>query len=245
MNRREIEFIDADILKYVFENKDDTVCDILISKPKLLLKIPKNMRKEKYILSAISKDIHIFDSLEEDEKTMRICEIAVEDIPGNIKDVPETIKTEEFILRMIEKRGFVIGYIDNPTEEMCMKAVKSTPYAIYDIKNPTEEMLLIAIENGKGIIFSVPNPTEKMMSLALKTQGLYNSYRNMPQYHNAVLLYMKKYGQSLKHIRRKLKTYEVCKAAIGSSPYAIRYVNKSTLEKHPDLLELSLKKWGK
>jgi hypothetical protein len=236
---------ELDLLKHVLESKDDIVCDILTSDPKYLLKIPQNMRKEEYILSAISKDIHIFESLEENEKTIKICETAVKDIPRYIKDVPNNIKTEDFILRMIDKRGFVIDYIDNPTEEMCMHAVISTPYAIYDIKNPTEEMLLIAIKNGNGTIFSVDNPTEKMMSLALKTQGLYNRWRKMPQYYNAVLLYMKKYGSSLKHIQRKLKTYEVCKAAIGSSPYAIKFVNKSTLKKHPDLLELALKKWGK
>ena len=159
--------------------------------------------------------------------------------------VPKHITTEEFILRMIDKKGYVIDYIDEPTEEMCMRAVISNPYAIYYIKNPTDEMKLIAIENGEGVIFSVKNPTEKMMSLALKTQGLYNSYREMPQYYNAVLAYMKKYGSSLKHIRRKFKTYEVCKAAIESSPYAVKFVNKSTLRKHPDLLELDSMKWRK
>ena len=106
-------------------------------------------------------------------------------------------------------------------------------------------MLLIAIQEDTGIIFSINNPTEKMMSLALKTQGLYNIRRKMPQYYNAVLTYMKKYGSSLKHIKRKLKTYEVCKAAIESSPHAIKFVNKSTLRKHPDLVELASEKWGK
>jgi hypothetical protein len=84
-----------------------------------------------------------------------------------------------------------------------------------------------------------------MMSLAIKTQGLYNSWRNMPQYYNAVLTYVRKYGSSLKHIRRKFKTYEVCKAAIENSPYSIKFVNKSTLRKHPDLSGLASEKWEK
>jgi hypothetical protein len=237
--------IEIDLLKYISENNDDIVCDILANKPECLLKIPSNMRKEKYILSAISKDIHIFSKLDDNEKTLSICKIAVKKIPRYMENVPKHIKTEEFILQMIDKNGYVIGYLDNPTEEMCMRAVISNPYAIHDIKNPTEKMLLRAIEKGNGIIFSIANPTEKMMSLALKTQGLYNSCRKMPQYYNAVLVYMKKYGSSLKHIRRKLKTYELCKAAIESSPYAIKFVNKSTLKKHPDLIQLASAKWGK
>jgi len=240
MNNPEI-----DILQYVSENNDDMVCDILTDKPKLLFEIPLEMRKEKYILSAISKDVHIFSSLAESEKTLRVCEIAVKVIPHYMEDVPGHIKTEEFIFKMIDKNGWVIKYVDSPTEEMCMRAVISNPYAIREIKNPTEEMWLIAIQNGTGIIFFIDNPTEKMMSLALKTQGLYNNCRNMPQYYNAVLAYMKKYGSSLKHIRRKFKTYEVCKAAIESSPHAIKFVNKSTVKKHPDLAELATEKWGK
>jgi len=232
-----------DILKYVLEDNDDMVCEILKTKPDLLIKIPSEMRKEKYILSAISEDVHIFSKLDDNEKTLRVCEIAVRKIPGYMRDVPKHIKTEEFIFQMIDKDGYIIDDIDNPTEEMCLRAVISNPYAIYRIKNPTEKMQLIAIENGKGVIFSVRNPTEKMMSLAINTQGLYNSYREMPQYYNAVLAYMKKYGASLKHIRRKFKTYEVCKAAIGNSPYAIKFVNKSTLRKHQDLLELDSKMW--
>ena len=86
---------------------------------------------------------------------------------------------------------------------------------------------------------------EKMMSLTLKMQWLYNSGLKMTQYYNAVLVYMKKHGSSLKHIRRKFKTYEVCKAAIESSPHAIKFVNKSTLRKHPDLLEIDSMKWKK
>jgi hypothetical protein len=240
MNNAEI-----DLLRYVSENNDDMVCDILTSKPELLFKIPLEMRKEKYILSAISKDVHIFTSLAENEKTLRICEIVVNRLPYYIEDVPEHIKTEKLIMQIIDRDAYNIGYIENPTEEMCMRAVIANPYVINRIKNPTEEMLLIAIKNDTGKIFYINNPTEKMMSLALKTQGLYNSWRKMPQYYNAVLAYMKKYGSSLKHIRRKFKTYEVCKAAIESSPHAIKFVNQSTLRKHPDLLELASTKWGK
>jgi hypothetical protein len=240
MNNPEI-----DLLQYISENNDDMVCNILSNKPDLLFKIPLGTRKEKYILSAILKDVHIFPSLADNEKTLRICKIAVKKMPRYIENVPEPIKTEEFILRCIVKNGYIIEYIENPTEEMCMRAVITNPYAICKIKNPTEEMLLIAIQNGNGVIFSINNPTEKMMSLALKTQGLYNNSRKMPQYYNAVLAYMKKYGSSLKHIKRKLKTYEVCKAAIESSPYAIKFVNKSTLKKHPDLAELASEKWRK
>jgi len=234
-----------DILKYVFENNDDMVCYILENNPEYLFEIPSKMHKEKYILSAMSKDIHIFNKLDDNEKTLKVCEVAVKKIPHYLKDVPKHIMTEEFILQTIDKDGYIIEYIDNQTEEMCLRAVISNPYAIYKIKNPTEEMQLIAIKNSEGVIFSIDNPTEKMMSLALKTQGLYNSWREMPQYYNAVLVYMKKYGSSLKHIRRKFKTYEVCKAAIESSPHAIKFVNKSTLKRHPDLLELDSMKWKK
>jgi hypothetical protein len=137
-------------LKYVLEDNDDMVCEILKTKPDSLIKIPSEMRKEKYILSAISEDVHIFSKLDDNEKTLRVCEIAVRKIPGYMRDVPKHIKTEEFIFQMIDKNGYIIDDIDNPTEEMCLRAVISNPYAIYRIKNPTEKMQLIAIENGKG-----------------------------------------------------------------------------------------------
>jgi hypothetical protein len=212
-----------DLMKYVFENNDEMVCGILKNNPKYLLNIPSEKRKEEYVIHAISWNSSLFDELDDNEKTLRVCEIAVKREPENIQYVPEHIKTEEFILQMIDKDGYVISFIDNPTEEMCLRAMNSYFYAIFCIKNPTEKMMLLA----SGI------------------QGLYNSYQNRPQYYNAVLAYVKKYGASLKHIKRKFKTYEVCKAAIDSSRYAIKFVNKSTLRKHPDLLDLATKKWGK
>ena len=125
---------EIDLLQYVSENNDDRVCDILSNKPEYLFKIPPEMRKEQYIMSAITKDIHIFTSLAENEKTLQICEIAVKKISRYIKDVPEHIKTKEFILRMIDKNGYIIDDIDNPTEEMCMRAVMTNPYSIHYIK---------------------------------------------------------------------------------------------------------------
>jgi hypothetical protein len=228
------------------KNNEKEICKMIIEEPELVLKIPKESRTEKYVITAIKKDSRIFSNLDEDEKTLKICEVAISTPHGYFyyNLVPEKFKTEEFILRMLDKGGWLINKIVNPTEEMCLRAVKSNPYTIRDIKNPTEEMWHIAIKNGNGIIFAVKNPTEKMMMLAMKTQGLYNS-RRMPQYYNAVLEYMKKYGNSLKHIKRRLKKYEICKAAIESGRYAIKFVNKSTLRKHPDLLLLSQEKWGK
>jgi hypothetical protein len=219
---------------------------LLIKEPNLLLKIPKENRKEKYLITAIKKDHRVFSYLDEDEKSLKICEMAISTPHGYMcySSVPEKYKTEDFILRMLDKKGYLISDIVNPTEDMCLRAVKSDPYAIYYVKNPTEEMWHIAIKNGTGMIFWVDNPTEKMMMLAMKTQGLYNNHNNMPQYYNAVLEYMKKYGNSLKHIRRKLKTYEVCKTAVESGCHAIKFVNKSTLRKHPDLLLLAKERWG-
>lgn len=244
MDKKETEKL---LFQYLSEKNEEEILKMIINEPKIVLKIPRENRKGKYIITAIKKDNSIFSKLDEDEKTLEICEIAISTPHGYIcyNSVPEKYKTEEFILRMIDKKGYIISYIENPTEEMCLKAVKSNPYAIRDVKNPTEEMWHIAIKNGTGIIFLVENPTEKMMMLAMKTQGLYNNHNNMPQYYNAVLEYMKKYGNSLKHIRRKLKTYEVCKAAIDSGCHAIKFVNKSTLRKHPDLLLFAKEKWGK
>jgi len=234
------------LFQYLSEKNEKEIYEMLIKEPKLVLKIPKESRTEEYLITAIKRDNRIFSNLDEDEKTIKICEVAINTPHGYVcyTSIPENFKTEEFIVRMIDKKGFLISYIDNPTEEMCLRAVKSNPYAIYYVKNPTEEMWHIAIKNGNGIIFSVENPTEKMMILAMKTQGLYNNWRNMPQYYNAVLAYVKKYGNSLKHIKRKLKTYEICKAAIESGCHAIKFVNKSILKKHPDLLKLSKEKWG-
>jgi len=243
MNKEDTEKL---FFQYLLEKNEEKIYKIIINDPEIVLKIPKGNRTEKHIITAIKKDNRIFSKLDEDERTLKICEIAISTPHGYLcyNSVPEKYKTKDFILRMLDKKGYIISDIENPTEEMCLRAVKSIPYAIRYVKNPTEEMWHIAIKNGEGIIFLVENPTEKMMTLAMKTQGLYNNHNNMPQYYNAVLEYMKKYGNSLKHIRRKLKTYEICKAAIESGCHAIKFVNKSTLRKHPDLLLLAKEKWG-
>ena len=238
--------MDDELSRCLLENDDTKIFELIKKNPKLVLMIPKELRTERLIIASIRKDNYIFSQLDEDEKTLKICEITISTPHGYtcFEYVPEIFKTEDFILRMLDKGGWLIDRIINPTEEMCLRAVKANPYTIYSIKNPTEEMLKISIENDSGVIFSISNPTEEMMSLAIKTQGLYNNYRKMPQYYDAVLLYMKKYGNSLKHIRRKFKTYEVCKAAIESGKYAIKFVNRSTLRKYPDLLKLHEEKWG-
>ena len=97
---------------------------------------------------------------------------------------------EEEQLKAVQKRGYVIQYIDNPSEEVQLEAVKQNDGAIQCINNPSEEMQLIAVKNNGNNITEINNPTDKVIQEAIKKIDINNTYN---------LKYM------LRHIENDLK----------------------------------------
>jgi hypothetical protein len=200
------------ILDLLSKSHDSGICHYLNIHPECIQYIPKKNRKYEFIIKAVTSDGYTLRLLEDDEKTLEICKIAISENIYNLRFVPETIKTIDFLMFAINCDYNALRLIDNQTEELSLLAMEKSPYSIYLINDKTEKVMLKAI----------------------KVKGLYKD-KNMPQYYNAVLAYIRENGNSLQYIRRNFKTYEMCKAAVNNSSYARKYIPKIILEKYPDL----------
>ena len=197
---------------FLAKSRDAGICHYLKIHPECLQYIPKSNRKYDFIKAAITSDGYVLRLLDDDERTLEICKIAISKNVYSLMFVPERLITNDFMIYAINCNYNALKLIENQTEEMCIIAMEKSPYAIYLIKDKTENVML----------------------KATKIKGLYKD-KNMPQFYNAVLAYIKENGNSLQYVRRKYKTYELCKAAINNSAFAIKYVPKEILEKYPDL----------
>ena len=90
------------------------------------------------------------------------------------------------------------------------------------------------MDQNPNSLYFIENKTENIMLKAKDIKGLYKRI-NMPQYYNAVLAYIKQNGNSLQYIKKEHKTFELCKAAIENSPFAIKYIPKKILLNNPEL----------
>ncbi len=78
---------------------------------------------------------------------------------------------EEEQLKVVQKNGYDIQFINNPTEKIKMEALKKDGYAIQYINKPTEEMKLEAIKQNEDVIECINNPSEEIQLIAVKNNG--------------------------------------------------------------------------
>ena len=78
---------------------------------------------------------------------------------------------EEEQLAAVNKDGYAIEYIKNPSEEVQLAAVNKNGYAIRDIKNPTEKVQLAAINQNDDAFKYIKNPSEKVQLAAVNKNG--------------------------------------------------------------------------
>jgi hypothetical protein len=64
--------------------------------------------------------------------------------------------SKEMQIDIIQKNGYNIRYINNPSEKVQLTAVKQNGYAIAYIKKSTEKVQLIAVKKME-IIFNIPH----------------------------------------------------------------------------------------
>jgi hypothetical protein len=216
-------------------NRDEEVCKVLQEKPRLLLEIPKPLRKQVYIKTALAIEPSLFSRLDNDEVNAEALEIVFAKDNTAIPDAIDHLKTDLDRINLLHRHGWLIKYVPNPTKDMQKAAIEQNPYSILSIKNPDTRLVVEAIKKKPILIWDIKNPTEKMLEAAAGVPGLYNQKNKMPQYYSAVLAYVKKNGYALRKIRRKFKTYELCKAAVENAPGAIKYVPLHILKKHPDI----------
>ena len=194
------------------KNRYFGICNYLKLHPECIEYISIEKRRIDFIKSALESNGNVLELLHNDEKNTEVCKIAIKNNISSFIFVPENIKTIDFLIYAINCDYNVLKYIKNPSEELCLIAMDQNPNSLYFIENKTENIMLKA----KDI------------------KGLYKRI-NMPQYYNAVLAYIKQNGNSLQYIKKEHKTFELCKAAIENSPFAIKYIPKKILLNNPEL----------
>jgi len=197
------------------KSRETGLCYYLKLHPDCIKYIPKDKRNINYIKTAIESDGNVFQLLDNDEKTLEICTLAIKRNINNLRFVPEEFKTNDFLIYAISCNHNALGVIDDPSEELCLAAMDKDPNSI----------------------FLINNKTEKIMLKAVKLKGLYK-HKDMPQFYTAVLEYVRENGNSLQYIKKELKTFELCKVSILNSPFAMKYVPKKILREHPELEKL-------
>ena len=87
------------------------------------------------------------------------------DKDGKLLPVSETDQ-----VAAVNRNGYAIQYIKNPSEKVQVAAVNQNGFAIYNIIkkgiNPSEDVQLAAVNQNVYAIEDIPNPSEKVKQLA-------------------------------------------------------------------------------
>ena len=81
--------------------------------------------------------------------------------------VPETHKTEKFIISALQCNGDIIRYVVNPTTEMQMMSIEKNPKNIMYIENPAETVQLSVVERNANNIQYIDKPTMAVQKRAV------------------------------------------------------------------------------
>ena len=104
--------------------------------------------------------------------TVKMCEIALNNDADAMIHVPDEFKTEDLVLPCLEKNGFVIRHIKNPTDKMNFCAVKCRPRSIQYIKNQTDKLSMFAFNLDNSILYSLSNQTPEICMAAVQKNHL-------------------------------------------------------------------------
>lgn len=82
-------------------------------------------------------------------------------------------------IKTVQKSGYAIKHINNPSKKAQLLAVKNSPYFIQYIKNPTEEIQLLAVSEVPALISNIKNPTERVIEQAILSSNFSYDYENI------------------------------------------------------------------
>lgn len=106
------------------------------------------------------------DSLLTDELILK----AVLDHPFSLKYVPDHRLSEELILKATQRSGRVLEFVptDLLTTNVVESAIKKTPTAIKWIENPSESLCLMAVSKNADALMSIRNPSLPVILAAIE-----------------------------------------------------------------------------
>ncbi|WP_044269804.1 hypothetical protein [Bacteroides timonensis] len=81
--------------------------------------------------------------------------------------IPDFIK-DMILLGKLQKEGWRIMDIENPTERQQLAAVRNHVNYIVYIKEPTEKVQLAVVKEWPSLLQYIKNPTEKVQREAIK-----------------------------------------------------------------------------
>ena len=162
---------------------------------------------------------------------------AVIAMPSVLYDIPDSIKTPDFVLRAIEGNWVVLTEIPRPdrTHDQCMVALSQDARAYDSIPKEVrdEEIYQLAVEKNGKIIERMDSDqiTKPMVLAALATFG--DALKFVPERIQSEDLYLsavEQFGYNLKDVPDEFKTHRVCASAINNFAFALAFVPTDMLD---------------
>jgi hypothetical protein len=199
-----------------------------------------------------------YDSLPHERRTTAVSQAAIMNYVWNLKNVPENIQTDEFLLFALGKDGSTLHLVDRErqTNEMYMTALESSIWALkyFPKEMITAEIAMKAVEKDGWALKYVPDEikTPEMCRKALNDKNCEflggNLIGHIP-FSDVCLEYMKNINLKKENpyvvfseIRPELITSEIAQLAIRLESESVRLVPERILT--PEMcLEAVKKKW--
>jgi hypothetical protein len=151
-------------------------------------------------------------------------------------------KDEDICLKIVQKNGYMLRFVKNPTHEMQIAAVSNYRYAIMHIdkNDQTEEICLAAVKLDGSALLHCAYKTEAVCIAAVKNDPrIIKSVSNKTE--DICLEAVEQDGFMLKHIPKDKQSKKVCIVALLQNPFAVKYIKDSELK---SLLNSELKHDG-
>ena len=98
-----------------------------------------------------------------------LCDKAVSNNGYALKYVPEELKTEDILIKAVEKTPKVVSlYITNPSDEVQMAAVRKDPTVVLLIKDPCVRAQMSAVAKQPDLILQMKNPDYAVIKTAVE-----------------------------------------------------------------------------
>ena len=156
--------------------------------------------------------------------------------PGNLCEMYDTVS--EFLkttmhrtfhidcMKVLEKNGLILQYMNKQTEAMCLEAVKQNYDAFKYVKEQTEAICLEAVKQDAQLFRSVKAQiqTDAICLIAVEQFGSMLKHVKT-QNEEICLTAVRQNGLALEFVQKQ--TEEICFEAVKNNGYAIEFVDKS------------------
>ena len=221
--------------------KEDIRCALFVPKGMQVEGMPKLSKQEIEDIRLVADTFFLdmkFSKLPPERRTEAVSQAAVSACCMYLKDVPENIKTDEFIINALRKDGDALLAIDSErlTPEMYNTAVETTGTALRLVPPEiiTPEMAAKAVENSGMAIVYVPSDlkTPEMCRNALNSvcSEEFDIVRHIP-HSDVIIEHLKRFEQRkddpfmvFGSVKPEVITPEMAQLAVRLDPSCIQFV---------------------